>query len=192
VGYFLRVLNTVARVLFGFCKGFQYIEFKNSTMLKKILLVLLVAFIIIQFIHPKPNKASGEQPNSIGKKYAIPADVESILKKACNDCHSNNTSYPWYSNVQPADWWLDNHIKEGKKHLNFDEYTNRNLRYQYHKMEETIEMVKEKEMPLESYTWIHKDAKLTEEEKAKLIDWAGGIMDEMKAKYPIDSLVRKK
>ncbi len=160
-------------------------------MFKKILLILLFALIIIQFIRPKKNKAEGSQPNYIGNKFAIPADVKSILAKACNDCHSNNTNYPWYSNFQPVLWWLDNHIKDGKKHLNYDEYTNRNLRYQFHKMEETIEMVKEGEMPLNSYTWVHTDAKLTQEEKSKITSWANSIMDTMKALYPIDSLIRK-
>lgn len=160
-------------------------------MIKKILLFLLLAFIVIQFIHPKPNKAGGDQPNYIGKTYAIPADAESILRKACTDCHSNNTRYPWYSNIQPVDWWLDKHVKDGKKELNFDEYTNRSLRYQYHKMEETIEMIKEGEMPLDSYTWTHTDARLTDAEKNTLISWAEGVMGAMEAKYPIDSLKRK-
>ena len=161
-------------------------------MFKKILLFLLIVFIIIQFIHPKPNKAAGDQPNYIGKSFAIPDDVKGILNKACNDCHSNNTRYPWYSNVQPVDWWLNGHIKDGKRQLNFDEYTNRSLRFQYHKMEEVIEQVKENAMPLNSYTWIHKDAILKEDEKTKLIGWAESVMDAMKAKYPIDSLIRKK
>lgn len=156
------------------------------------MLSLLIIFIIIQFIHPKPNKSGGEQPNYIGKSFAIPEDVKPILQKACNDCHSNNSHYPWYANIQPVDWWLTNHIKEGKAHLNFDEYTHRNLRYQYHKMEETVEMVKENHMPLDSYTWMHKDAILDEAEKSKLIRWAESVMDTMKAKYPIDSLIRKK
>ena len=161
-------------------------------MFKKILLFLLIAFIGIQFIHPKPNKATGEQPNFIGKSFPIPDDVKSILHKACNDCHSNNTRYPWYSNIQPVDWWLTHHIKEGKAQVNYDDYANRSLRYQYHKMEETIEQVKKNQMPLNSYTWIHKDAILTDEEKSKLIGWAESVMKSMEAKYPIDSLKRKK
>lgn len=161
-------------------------------MIKKILLVLLAALIVIQFIHPKKNKSEGPQPNYIGNKYNIPDDVKTILAKACNDCHSNNTRYPWYAKLQPVHWWLEKHIKDGKKHVNYDEYTNRPLRYQYHKMEETIEMVKEGEMPLNSYTWIHKDAKLTTEERAKITGWAQQVMDTMKAKYPLDSLIRKK
>jgi hypothetical protein len=161
-------------------------------MLKKILLSLLVILLIIQFIHPKRNKAEGPQPNYIGNNFSIPGEVRSILQKACNDCHSNNTVYPWYSKLQPVDWWLDKHVRNGKKHLNFDEYTNKSLRYQYHKMEETIEMVKDEEMPLNSYTWAHKDAILTEAEKNAVINWAGTVMKDMESKYPMDSLVRKK
>jgi hypothetical protein len=161
-------------------------------MIKKILLVLLFALIVIQFIHPAKNKAEGAQANYIGNKFTIPADVKTILAKACNDCHSNNTNYPWYSKIQPVHWWLEDHIKDGKKELNLDEYTGRSLRFQYKKMEEIIDQVKEGEMPLNSYTWIHKDAKLTEDEKSKLIGWANSIMDTLKANNPIDSLIRKK
>lgn len=161
-------------------------------MLKKIFLFFLLALIVIQFIHPKKNQTQGVQVNYIGTVYTVPDDVKTILAKACNDCHTNNTSYPWYTNIQPVDWWMNNHVNDGKKELNFDEYTNRNLRFQYHKMEEIAEMVKEGEMPLDSYTWMHKDAKLTEAEKTKLISWADAIRNSMKVRYPIDSLVRKK
>lgn len=159
-------------------------------MLKKTGWVLLAALVIIQFIHPARNKSGGPQPHFIGNKYPIPPDVKVILEKACNDCHSNNTSYPWYAKIQPVHWWLNNHIRNGKKHLNFDEYTHKNLRYQYHKMEETIDMVKEGDMPLNSYTWTHKDARLTSEEKNTLTGWANGIMKQMEAVYPADSLKR--
>ena len=161
-------------------------------MFRKILIVLLAALVIIQFIHPNKNKAEGTQPNYIGNTFAIPADVKTILAKACNDCHSNNTRYPWYANFQPVHWWLDKHIKQGKRGLNFDEYTSRSLRFQYHKMEDVIEQLKDGGMPLKSYTWIHKDAKLTAEDKTKITGWAESVMDTMKAKYPIDSLIRKK
>ena len=161
-------------------------------MVKKILLFLLAAFLVIQFIHPKPNRSKGDQPNYIGKTFSIPGDVKSVLVKACLDCHSNNTRYPWYAKIQPVDWWMNGHIIKGKKGMNLDKYTNKRLRYQYRKMEDLIEQIKEGEMPLNSYTWIHKDAKLTKDEKEKLINWANSIMDTLKAKYPMDSLMRKK
>lgn len=161
-------------------------------MFRKIMYVLLAAFIVIQFIHPAKNTSKGLQPNTIGNNYAIPADVKSILGKACNDCHSNNTRYPWYAKIQPVDWWMNKHVVDGKKDLNFDEFTNRAPRYQYHKMEEVIEMVKEREMPLKSYTWTHKDARLNSNEREKLTGWAQSVMDAMKVKYPVDSLIRPK
>lgn len=163
-------------------------------MAKKILkytgLVLLGLFIIIQFFHPKKNKSEGPQPNYIGNTYAVPDDVKSILAKACNDCHSNNTRYPWYAKIQPIHWWMNNHIVNGKKRINFDEYLNKPLRYQYHKLEETIELVKEGDMPLNSYTWTHKDARLSTEERAKITGWAQSVMDTLKARYPADSFMR--
>lgn len=161
-------------------------------MIRKILIFLLVALIVIQFIHPKKNMADGPQPNYIGNAFGIPADVKNILAKACNDCHSNNTRYPWYSKFQPFHWWHNDHITSGKREINFDEYTNRSLRYQYHKMEETIEMIEDGKMPIKSYKWTHKDARLTDEQKNKIIAWANSILDTMKAKYPLDSLIRKK
>lgn len=161
-------------------------------MFKKILLVLLVLLIIIQFIHPSRNISTGEQPNNISHALNVPTGVKTILDKACMDCHSNNTRYRWYFKIQPLDWWLTHHINEGKEELNFDEYTNKPLRYQYHKMESTVDQIKKGEMPLNSYLWVHKDAILTDSEKNVLISWAQGITNEMKAKYPADSLVRKK
>lgn len=161
-------------------------------MLKKIALVLLAVLIIIQFIHPAKNKSEGDQPNSIAKLYSPPADVKTILDKACMDCHSNNTRYPWYSKLQPADWWLTHHVNEGKAELNFDEYANKPVRFRYHKIEEAIEQVKKGEMPLNTYTWVHKDAILTDAEKTALTGWFDGILNDIKAKYPADSLVRPK
>jgi hypothetical protein len=161
-------------------------------MLKKILVVILVLLIIIQFIHPSRNISKGEQPNNIAHAFNVPTEVKTILDKACMDCHSNNTRYRWYFKIQPVDWWLTHHVNEGKRELNFDEYTDKPLRYQYHKMESTVDQVKKSEMPLDSYLWVHKDAILTESDKNVLINWAQGITNEMKAKYPPDSLARKK
>ncbi|MBS1758575.1 MAG: heme-binding domain-containing protein [Bacteroidetes bacterium] len=153
---------------------------------------LIVLLIAIQFFHPKKNITEGPQQNFIGNAYPVSDDVKSIMAKACNDCHSNNTRYPWYAKIQPVHWFLNKHIIEGKEEINFDEFANKSLRYQFHKMDEVIKQVKEGEMPLNSYTWIHKDAKLTDEEKNKLINWAESIQDTLKAHYPMDSLVRPK
>jgi hypothetical protein len=165
-------------------------------MLKKILKrtfqLLLVAFIIIQFFRPAKNRADGISNNDISKIYAVPADVEAILKTSCYDCHSNNTVYPWYAEIQPAAWWLADHVKEGKKELNFSEFASYRIARQYRKLEEINKEVKENEMPLESYLWIHKNSKLSDQQKLTLANWVTAVRDTIKANYPADSLVRKK
>ena len=160
--------------------------------LKLIGIVLLVVLILIQLIHPTKNIAAIPAEHHIGKLYAVPANVEQILVKACYDCHSNNTKYPWYNNIQPVAWWLNDHIKDGKQHLNFDEFTTYPIAKQYKKLEECMNEVKEGGMPLESYTLIHKNAILTEAEKKTFFNWCNTVRNSIKLTYPADSLILPK
>lgn len=156
--------------------------------MKKILIGLVIVLVAIQFIKPTRNVSEGAQANSITTVFATPADVQNILKTSCNDCHSNNTIYPWYANVQPVAWWLQHHVNEGKQEINFDEFASYSPRRQHHKLEELVELVDKGEMPLGSYTWIHKDAILSAEKKQLLINWTREQIAAMEAKYPKDSL----
>lgn len=160
-------------------------------MLKKLLLAFLVVLLVLQAFRPEKNN-SGNKQNDISSLYPVPNNVEQILVKACNDCHSNSTVYPWYAEVQPLAWWLDDHVKDGKKHLNFNEFASYRLAKQYHKLEEVFDEVKGGEMPLESYTIVHRDANLTTEERNILLDWSVAVRDTMKARFPADSLIMKK
>lgn len=162
-------------------------------MKRKILLALGAVLIIIQFFRPAKN-LSNERTHDITTKYLLPDSVTAILNVACNDCHSDKTEYPWYAQVQPIAWWLNQHISDGKRHLNFSDFTSRPIAIQNHKFEETIEMIEEEEMPLPSYTWfgLHGGAKLTSQQRQLLVDWAQTQMDSLKAQYPADSLVLKR
>ena len=153
----------------------------------RLLTLLAISFVGIQFFHPKGNN-SKDETNYIGKKFPVPDSVQAILKVACNDCHSNNTHYPWYSKIQPVDWWLNNHIVDGKRHFNFSEFSVYPLKKQYRKIQEVIEQVDSSEMPLESYTIIHKDAILDARQKEQVMAWARSIKDSMELHYPVDSL----
>lgn len=142
---------------------------------QKVLLGLLAVFIIIQFFRPEKNASSASTPNDLFAHYQSPDSLMQLIKTACYDCHSNNTVYPWYSQIQPVAWWLDDHIKVGKKKFNFSEFSTYEPKKADHKMEELIEMVKENEMPLQSYTIIHTDSRLTPEQRVAMTDWAAGI-----------------
>ena len=162
-------------------------------MIKKIAIGLLVVLIIIQFFHPEKNN-SNDRTYDIATSYTVPQEVHQVLDVACNDCHSNNTEYPWYSKVQPVAWWLNDHIEDGKRHLNFSEFTKLPIAIQNHKLDELKEQVEKDEMPLPSYTYfgLHSGANLSEEQKNMLMDWAQSQMNYLKATYPADSLVMPK
>ena len=161
-------------------------------MVKKILVVLLIILIVIQFIKPKKNIHPGAQPADISTLYAVPPDVDSILVIACKDCHSNNTRYPWYNNFQPVAWFLANHVKDGTRSFNLNEFATYPVARQYDKIEEIKKQIDKGDMPLSSYTIIHRDAKLTDAEKNTIITWSENIRKDMEAKYPKDSLIRKR
>lgn len=161
--------------------------------MKKILIALLIVLVIIQFFRPVKN-LSDDKTYDITTKYNVPDSVAILLKVACNDCHSNRTEYPWYAEVQPIAWWLNHHVTDGKRHLNYSRFTARRVAVQNHKFEETVEMIEENEMPLDSYTWfgLHHGADLTEAQKQLLIRWAKVQMDTLKSQYPPDSLILRR
>jgi hypothetical protein len=158
---------------------------------KRILIGLLIIFVLLQAFRVEKN-ISNNTTKDISKSYVVPDNIKTILAKACNDCHSNSTRYPWYSEIQPVSWWLANHIKDGKRHLNFNEFDGYRIARQYKKLEECMEEVKQGNMPLPSYTLIHKDAVLSETEKKVFADWCEILMDSMRATYPVDSLIIKR
>ena len=149
---------------------------------KKILLVLLIVIIAIQFIQPAGNESGQVLPTDIAKVYNIPDQVQTVLKNACYDCHSNNTNYPWYANIQPVGWMLARHIKNGKAELNFNEFGSYSIRKQKNKLNSIANSLKDGTMPLSSYTLIHKNARLTKDENALIINWANNAMDSLALK----------
>ena len=99
------------------------------------------------------------------------AEVANTLKIACYDCHSNQPSYPWYTNIAPVSWWIKHHINEGSHHLNFSIWGTYKEKRKNHKLDECVEMVEEGEMPMSSYTIMHGDAKLTDAQKLQLVEF---------------------
>ena len=143
--------------------------------MKKVIITIVFLFGVMQLIRPAKNIGNGDLSRSIEVKSPMPADVKASLQKACYDCHSNTTKYPWYAEIQPVGWYLTNHVREGKQHLNFDEFLNYDANEMDEKMEEVIESQTEGWMPMDSYTLIHKEALLTVAEKNAIIAYAKAI-----------------
>lgn len=132
---------------------------------------VFILLITIQFLQPARNYTEETSNNGLGTLYEIPDTISQLLLDACFDCHSNKTQYPWYSHIQPFGWILANHIRKGKEDLNFDEFATYSSRKQKNKMKSIVNQIRDNKMPLRSYTWMHKDARLSEEEKKLLINW---------------------
>lgn len=146
---------------------------------KKVLFAIVVVFIGIQFIQPARNKSGDVLPTNIVKMYNVPVNVQTVLQNVCYDCHSNNTAYPWYVNIQPVGWMMASHIKDGKANLNFSDFGAYSKRKQTNKLRAIATSIKEGSMPISSYTLMHPVAKLSDENKNLLIDWATKTKDSL-------------
>jgi len=140
--------------------------------MKNILLGFVLIFLLIQIIQPARNQYYGQVPSTdISKVYKIPDNVQSVLRNSCYDCHSNSTHYPFYSYIQPLSYYLEKHIKKGKEELNFSEWGSYSHRKQTNKLESIVNQIKQKKMPLTSYTYLHPEAKLSGKQIEEIVRW---------------------
>ncbi len=137
----------------------------------KILIVLVIVFVGIQFIPTKRNQSNKVLPTDITLIYNIPQNVQSIFETSCYNCHSNNTIYPWYNKVQPVSWLLESHIEDGKSELNFSEFGSYSGKKQKSKLKAMANQIKDGDMPLFSYTLMHRNARITKNKKTLLLNW---------------------
>lgn len=140
--------------------------------LKIIAVVFFVVFAVLQFSRPDFTNPPVTQAETLEATTQVPENVKAILQRSCNDCHTNETNYPWYSKIQPSASFLKGHIDDGRRHLNFSVWNTYDSRKKRNKLEDVCEQVNTKMMPLPSYLWIHWNAKLSDEDGKILCDWA--------------------
>lgn len=138
---------------------------------KKVLIALGLILLVMQAFRIDTTNPTTAPEKDFLAVTNTPAELATIIRTACYDCHSNETTYPWYTQIAPVSWWIKNHIDDGKDELNFSEWADFSARKADHKLKECIELVEEEEMPINSYTLIHGDAKLSESQKTALMDW---------------------
>lgn len=140
----------------------------------------VLVLIALQFYHPARNVSTAAPgPDDFVARYAVPDPFRGQLHESCYDCHSNNTRYPWYTHVQPAGWWLQHHVNEGKAHLNLSEFGRYSASRRADKMDAMIDELTFRTMPLKSYTLVHRNARLTKAESDALADWLQRMRDAM-------------
>jgi hypothetical protein len=141
-------------------------------LLKGLLIVLAVAFVVIQFVRPSRVNPPVDESKTIFATGKVPADVQAIVERSCADCHSNKTVWPWYSNVAPVSWLVAEDVEHGRKELNFSVWGDYKPKRAEHKLEEICEQVEQHEMPLGNYTFIHPSAKLSDADRRRLCEWS--------------------
>jgi len=139
--------------------------------LKWLLILIVALFVGVQFVRPARTNPAVDQTQTIHAQLQITPQVAAILDRSCQDCHSNSTRWPWYSNVVPASWFLVDHVDKGREHLNFSEWGKLEKREVDKKLEEMCEEVTDRVMPIDTYTWIHRSARLSDAEIKTLCDW---------------------
>ena len=141
--------------------------------------VLLLGFVGIQFFPTSQNQSNTIPKTDFMLVNDVPKQVERIITTSCYDCHSNNTDYPWYNKVQPVAWFLEDHVTHGKEELNFNEWADYSNRRKNSKLKSIISQIENEEMPLWSYTLIHREAKLSEDERNTVLDWVSKLKDSL-------------
>ncbi len=134
------------------------------------LLVLIGLFIIVQFYQPERNDSERGDDHLFALEE-VPEQVKMVLTNACLDCHSNQTRYPWYSSIAPASWMMNQHVTEGKENMNLSDWGSMDIFDRLGALEKMVEEVEKGDMPLESYVWLHRDARMDEEKTQLLKDW---------------------
>ena len=131
--------------------------------------------ILIQFFRPEKNLGELVSDTDLIQVTEVPDTLAGIFLNACYDCHSNHTRYPWYGNVAPFSWYLNHHVIEGKAHLNFSSWGIMDKAQKVTALDQICEESKSGTMPLQSYVWIHRSAKLSESDMQAICDWAEAI-----------------
>jgi len=140
----------------------------------------LVVLVGIQFIPANRNQSDVIPETDFMLVNDVPKQVEKTIKTSCYDCHSNNTDYPWYNKIQPVAWILKDHVELGKEELNFNDWDKLSSRRKNSKLKSIISQIEDDEMPLWSYTLVHRDSKLSETEKKIVLDWVANLKDSLR------------
>jgi hypothetical protein len=138
---------------------------------KWIFIVVVVLFVIIQFIRPTFANPAVNPQHTIQSYTSVPANIDQTIRRSCYDCHSSETRWPWYAQISPVSWWLKSHVNDGRRELSFSEFGTYNKAKAARKLKESCDQVKEGEMPLKTYLPMHPAAKLTDADRQMLCTW---------------------
>ncbi len=145
----------------------------------RIVVALVLVLLVAQAIPVARTNPPVDPAKTMAAHTSMPGDVSAVLQRACQDCHSNQTTWPWYSQVAPISWLLVRHVSEGRRELNMSEWAQYQPRRKERKLKEMCEQVQKGKMPMASYLILHPDAQLSEQERGRICEWAGAIRNQL-------------
>ena len=149
-------------------------------MKKKIIWSIVLLMIIVpQFIPVEKPEINEDVSNDLIAANEIPENISNLLKTSCYDCHSNQTVYPWYSNVAPVSWLVIRDVKEGRKELNFSDWETISKLDKAKILDDIAEEVEGGDMPMPIYFITHSDAKLSDKDRKDISSWAETFAEEL-------------
>lgn len=149
--------------------------------MRKLLLILAAILVVAQFAQPDRSVEANAPEHDLLSVTKPSAEVQDLMRAACYDCHSDHTTYPWYSRITPINFWLQDHIDEGREEFDMSSWGRRRAKWQRHKAEEAVELIEQEEMPLPSYTWVHGAARLNTAQRKVLANYFNGLRDAIPA-----------
>ena len=147
--------------------------------IKHALLAIVLLLLAIQLVPVKRDNPASGATQAIESVTTVPVDVHAILERSCADCQSNQTRWPWYSQVAPVSWLVAHDVHEGRGELNLSEWGTYSERRKVHKLQEICEQLRASKMPDSKYTLIHRNARLTDQDRDAVCAWADAIRKSM-------------
>ena len=144
---------------------------KLLKLMKWLVVVIAIVFIAVQFKRPARTNPPVDQSLTIGAHTQMTPQVEQILDRSCRDCHSNQTAWPWYTNVAPVSWFIVDHVDHGRHDLNFSEWGKYDQRRRARRLQQMCDFARDGSMPLSSYTPLHAGSKPSAADITALCAW---------------------
>lgn len=138
---------------------------------------LALLFAAAQFVRPARTNPAGLPGGALEQRVGVPPEVSEVLNRACADCHSNRTTWPWYSHVAPASWLVIDHVNHGRQHLNFSDWSRYDARESADLLRQVCRTARAGTMPLDSYTLLHPRARLTPRDVRTLCEWTNTLKE---------------
>lgn len=146
-----------------------------TRLVRAAILSAAIVCVAIQFVRPARTNPSTRSGETLAAHLAVPQETQRILDRACRDCHSNETRWPWYSEVAPVSWWVIEHVNHGRSHFNYSTWSAYDRARQSTLLDRSCSLVKGHDMPLGSYLLMHSSARLSPAEIDRLCQWTRSV-----------------